>query len=283
MQRKTPANYDVEVITADDFWTQFGSPSPDPHRLSSPSNTEFRCRRWGARAAATLLTLAIHAALVGTAFLGSAGRPPLKPLNEGASASSQSDNATEFVSVMLLLSDHSITPPDQLPDDSAYATHNVADSLAKDAVLLTSINKPKPPEISGSDGGTDESAPTAEAMGDEAGRAMLFGRYMGQIKARIERAWEYPTEAGASWKFECKVQIKQNTRGEVLEVTLQRCGDDPAWQISLVHAIQSASPLSAPPSDTVFTDLMTLSFSANPQALAASDETSPEPSQGGAF
>jgi len=52
-------------------------------------------------------------------------------------------------------------------------------------------------------------------------------------------------------------------RGEVQEVTLQRCNDDPTWQVSLVQAIQRASPLSAPPNEDVFSDVITLSFAAN--------------------
>lgn len=271
MQQKVPAKYDVEVVTTDDLWARFGSPLPDSRQVSQPQS-EYRWHRRGTKTTATLLTLALHAALVSTALLGTAGRPPLKPLNEGASASNQTESVTEFVSVMLLLNDRSITPPDQPSDDSAFSTQHEAEPLAKDAVLLTRIDEPKPPEMSGSEGGTDESSPTAEAMGDEAGRAMLFGRYMGQVKARIERAWDYPV-ATAAGKFKCKVQIKQSVRGEVQEVTLQRCGDDPAWQLSLVHAIQSASPLSAPPSDAVFTNVITLSFEAESMPRVVNAQT----------
>ena len=269
MQRKTPASYDVEVVTADGQWAQFGPTLPDLQHTPSVQS-EYRRRAWGIRLAATALTMALHVALVGSALLGSPGRPPQKkPLNEGASASSPSKRATEFVSVMLLLNDHSITPPDQVPDDSAYAPLKNLERSIQDTLLVTSIDTPTLPEFSGSKGGSDANAPTAEAAGDEAGRAMMFGRYMGQIKARIDRIWSYPV-AAASNTFQCKVQIKQSIHGEVQEVTLQHCNDDPVWQMSLVKAIQSASPLSAPPSDSVFTDVITLNFDAiRPQGINA--------------
>ena len=216
------------------------------------------CSKHAARTLAAVISVALHVLLIGSALVGTSGRPPLKPLNEGAPASSDNANATEFVTTLLRLNDRSITPPDRPADDSAYAAASTVETAAPQELIVTTPETPKPPELSGSDAGTDETSPTAEAMGDAAGRAMLFGRYMGQIKARIERAWEHPALTAES--FECRVQIKQNQRGEVQEVTLQRCEEDPAWQVSLVQAIQRASPLSAPPNESVFTEIITLSF-----------------------
>jgi hypothetical protein len=115
-------------------------------------------------------------------------------------------------------------------------------------------------EISGLETGTDADSPDTEAVGDAKGRAMLFGRYMGQIKARIERAWVYPAD-NVSTNFECTVQIKQSKRGDVLEVAMTRCANSAVWQLSLAKAIQAASPLPAPPDDAVFSELVTLKFS----------------------
>ena len=227
-------------------------------QVAEPASIKFR---WLTQGLAAAITVVMHVMLIGSALLGTPGRPPLKPLNEGAPASDPNSNATEFVTTLLLLNDRSITPQDRPIDESAYAASTVETAVPKE-LALTTLDEPKPPEISGSDTGTDETSPTAEAMGDAAGRAMLFGRYMGQIKARIERGWEHPVLLAES--FECLVQIKQNHRGEVQEVTLQRCADDPAWQVSLVQAIQRASPLSAPPNESVFTDVVTLNFSAPP-------------------
>lgn len=204
------------------------------------------------------LSLALHALFMSTALLGTSGRPPSQPLTEGA-ASSPNKDATEFVSILLLLNDHSITPPDQPPDESAYEMLKAAEQPAKEAVLLTTIETPTPPGLSGSDAGTDDNAPTAEATGDDPGRAMLSGCYIGQIKAHIERAWEQP-DSPTIQRFDCKVQVKQNSQGDVQGITLQRCNNDPAWQVSLVQAIQRASPLSAPPNEAVFSDVITSSF-----------------------
>ena len=91
---------------------------------------------------------------------------------------------------------------------------------------------------------------------------------MGQIKARIERAWDYPANSSLK-SFQCTVQIKQNRKGEVQEVTMTQCINDPAWQLSLAKAIQAASPLSAPPNEKVFTEVITLTFDANAPATHA--------------
>jgi hypothetical protein len=262
----------VEILTDEGLWALHGAPLDSTDSTAAPSNIQFRWRRWGTYSAGALFSLCLHALLFGTIIFGTHGRPPLKPLTEGASASQQNEHATEFVSTLLLLDDHSITSPDQPPDDSAYEALQPNSQPVSDSVFIAALNTPTLPEPGGSVAGADENAPSSEAAGDEAGRAVLFGRYMGQIKARIERAWDYPVSRQTE-KFDCKVQIKQNAHGDVQEVTLQRCGNDPAWQTSLVQAIQSASPLSAPPDDSVFTDLITLSFDAKPVAIDSPDVT----------
>ncbi len=66
-----------------------------------------------------------------------------------------------------------------------------------------------------------------------------YGRYVGRIDARIERAWLRPRiEIGASL-FSCFVQIEQDAHGLVQEVTLERCNGNERWQRSLVLAIES--------------------------------------------
>lgn len=250
----------VELLTDDGQWEQhLPQPSACAHIAASNSST-YPWRHWLMRALAITASALLHTLLIGSALLGTPGRPPLKPLNEGAPASSTSPIATEFVTTLLLFTDHSITPPDRPIDNSAYTTSNDAQQQP-DQPILTTFKIPAPPQTSGSDDGTDETSPTVDAMGDAAGRAMLFGRYMGQIKARIERAWDYPNSPSTD-SFECRVQIKQSSRGDVQEVTLQKCVEDPAWQASLVQAIQQASPLSAPPNESVYTDVISLNFSA---------------------
>lgn len=110
----------------------------------------------------------------------------------------------------------------------------------------------------------DETAteePIAETSADAVGRVRLFGIYVGQVSARIERAWRRPNPIGKVQDFNCVVRIEQDREGNVLSVELMQCNGDTHWQMSLVHAIESASPLSAPPDPSVYADQLILSFS----------------------
>jgi hypothetical protein len=116
----------------------------------------------------------------------------------------------------------------------------------------------------------DQSAKPAERNGDVAEQAQLFGLYTGQILARIERVWRRPRSpvnesnstatASVAESFQCQVQIVQDLHGNVQEVLLLACNGSHEWQRSLVVAIQQASPLPAPPSETVFNQSVTLNF-----------------------
>jgi hypothetical protein len=57
-----------------------------------------------------------------------------------------------------------------------------------------------------------------------------------------------------------------------VEVTLEKCTDDPRWQVSLVRAISSASPLPAPPDPAVFSNLPTMEFDSDPYVPGAPDQ-----------
>lgn len=115
----------------------------------------------------------------------------------------------------------------------------------------------------------EDSADATQTVGDPAVQSMLFGRYTGQISARINRSWRRPRSAvsidsEATDTFRCQVRITQDTGGNVKEIELISCGDTAvAWQQSLVDAIQRASPLPAPPNPTVFTQALTLIFEAD--------------------
>ena len=75
------------------------------------------------------------------------------------------------------------------------------------------------------------------------GRQFLFGRYIGQITARIERAWLRPRTPIENAFFACRVRITQDRNGIVQEIELViRCNGTPQWQTSLVQAIESALP-----------------------------------------
>ena len=56
------------------------------------------------------------------------------------------------------------------------------------------------------------------------------------------------------------MQIVQDSGGNVQEILLPNCNGSPAWQGSLVRAIQQASPLPAPPSESVFSHAILVDF-----------------------
>jgi hypothetical protein len=88
----------------------------------------------------------------------------------------------------------------------------------------------------------------------------------------VERAWMRPRSVTAAGSFSCRVQITQDKHGNVQEVTLEKCTDDPRWQVSLVRAITAASPLPAPPDPAVFSSLLTIEFDSDPYIVGGSDQ-----------
>lgn len=99
---------------------------------------------------------------------------------------------------------------------------------------------------------------------DSAQHALLFGRYLGQVQARIERAWIRPRSYVAAPRFFCRARIEQDRRGDVMEVRLDHCNGTERWQQSLLNGIRTASPLPAPPDVSVYADVLWLSFSSEP-------------------
>jgi hypothetical protein len=100
----------------------------------------------------------------------------------------------------------------------------------------------------------------ASSPADAAQHAMLYGRYLGQIQARIERAWMRPRTPIGGPKFYCRTRVTQDSRGYVIEIKLDHCNGTGRWQQSLVSAIKTASPLPAPPDPAVFADRLWLGF-----------------------
>ena len=94
------------------------------------------------------------------------------------------------------------------------------------------------------------------------GLAALSGQYLGQIHARIDRAWLRPRTAIGAEVFRCQVEIRQRRDGKVETITLQDCNGTVGWQESLVRGIEAASPLPAPPNPAVFAKRVVLHFRA---------------------
>ncbi|MGB6306217.1 MAG: TonB C-terminal domain-containing protein [Steroidobacteraceae bacterium] len=137
-------------------------------------------------------------------------------------------------------------------------------------VSLDRLPTPNIPKIN--DGDAESAALTPAVSGDPAIATLMYGRYTGQISARIERVWirpqspvtgsgtESPSGAIAGDLFRCVVQIRQDDKGNVQEVLLIDCNGTEAWRHSLVVAINQSSPLPAPPIPSVFKRALTMTF-----------------------
>jgi hypothetical protein len=156
------------------------------------------------------------------------------------------------------------------------------------AEIRIEVAPPQPVAVTAALEAGDAATANSDA-GDPALRALMFGRYTGQISARIERAWVRPRtpvtsatkmaargpsaeEDAASKDFKCRVQIRQDSDGNVQEVLILECNGTEAWRHSLIVAINQASPLPAPPTSSVFSRAMTLSFEAEPYHEGRSDD-----------
>jgi len=123
------------------------------------------------------------------------------------------------------------------------------------------VLSPDPTPAAQSDA-TSEDAPDASfhQAGDQAQHARLYGRYLGQLQARIERAWMRPRSEIGAPQFSCRARIAQHRTGDVVDVRLDHCNGSPRWQRSLESAIRTASPLPAPPDPSVYADRLWLTF-----------------------
>jgi hypothetical protein len=126
--------------------------------------------------------------------------------------------------------------------------------------------------------GEDQAAASVSDDDRQAQKAHLLGIYTGQIQARIDRIWRRPrspvngADAVTEDSFRCEAQIIQASNGAVQEILLPRCNGSPAWQRSLVLAIQQASPLPAPPDPSVFRTSVTLDFTGLQYVAGATED-----------
>jgi hypothetical protein len=84
------------------------------------------------------------------------------------------------------------------------------------------------------------------------------GIYLDQIRARIDRA-----RGSTGLKMavgRCDVLIHQDQQGQVQKVEFGRCLAAADWKDNLVQAIRYASPLPAPPDESVFSEQVQLQF-----------------------
>ncbi len=192
-------------------------------------------------------------------------RPPLPESGPGASGAVSNDSHYMTL-VMVNLPSNSESSLEENISSAGVAELDITIQIASsDPAPLLEPDQFEAEEI-------DEAA--AHTAGDPAIQSKLFGSYTSQIDARIQRAWRKPrSEIATPTKdaqgrihqkdvFTCNARIIQDKDGRVTEVELMQCDGSTEWQVSLVNAIQRASPLPSPPSPTVFSNVLTLSFEA---------------------
>lgn len=86
----------------------------------------------------------------------------------------------------------------------------------------------------------------------------LLAQYIGQIQARINRAWIRPPSAKAGLK--CVVIVTQVPGGEVTAVNVLECNADEAVRRSVEAAVLRASPLPEPSDPTLFDRTLRITF-----------------------
>lgn len=154
----------------------------------------------------------------------------------------------------------------QLTDYAFPATLALRSQLARLEIPLVMPDQPRMIDLSSANADAETSTQTDVDPGNAEFRARMSGRYIAQINARIERAWADATETAHlgntsdSDTFVCRVQVRQDERGNVQEVLLLACNGTEAWRHSLVVAINQSSPLPAPPIPTVFKRALTMTF-----------------------
>ena len=242
---------------------------PSGNKGSKPTRNRISQKSYSARigAAGSLL---LHAILFQSVLLGAQAAKVRRPVVQGAGAARVLSRAAPSETLILLNLSTPVKRDAQLMEDLASEG-----SLSPNfPVTLISPDSLPHFDIRADLATDDKKADAPIASGDPLERAALFGRYTGQIDARIDRAWRRPrtpVDATSTVKqprlldhlFKCQVRILQDRQGIVHEVQLLECNGTATWRQSLVTAILAASPLPAPPKPTVFSDALTLTFVAN--------------------
>lgn len=217
---------------------------------------------WSPTVMGMLGTLLLHAWLIPSALVGSRARTHPPEIQVPSALARSNAEPTENLVLLSL--------PTIPSSDRAGEVDLPLPTLSK---LARVAPVPEPPALLNLESlspDEDQASQAAVDAGDGAEQARLFGLYTGQIQARIDRIWSRPRtpvnegdgqgQSSADESFQCRAQIVQDAEGHIQEILLVSCNGSFAWQRSLVVAIQQASPLPAPPSASVFSRSITLSF-----------------------
>jgi hypothetical protein len=224
---------------------------------------------WFASAIAALAVAAFHIAIVGSVLLSESGSRARVPRDKGLSANDIAADV-EPTATLILIEDPGAGAPEN-PFEQVASRGSVLQNLR-----LTIISPEPTMELGLDDQNELKNDATSDSTVDRQAGAALFGLYLGQIQARVQRAWLKPRIPIGAELFECRARVLQSARGEVKEVVLQDCNGDARWQLSLVHAIEQASPFPAPPDPVIFAESLQLAFHSR-EFIAGSNEEGFEP------
>jgi hypothetical protein len=87
--------------------------------------------------------------------------------------------------------------------------------------------------------------------------------YFDSIQRRIYDNWRVPYR---NENLGCTVLIKQDWRGEVRDVGIARCTDDPVMHRSVVNAAYRSSPMPLPKNKACFTESVIVRIEARTQS-----------------
>jgi TonB C terminal len=242
-----------------------------------------------------LISLVFHALLVAPALLGFGAHARRLPDQHGVESVDQRAGEPSALTVFFI---DDTSESDQASNAAKQKSLTSSVVTASNLLPVNPVDSTLDAQLASRLPLIDDSSqktPSSDETQEDATSRML-GRYVGQVTARIERAWMRPRVSGF---FSCRVQIDQERNGSVKEITLKECDADIRWQRSLVNAIQSASPLPAPPDPDVFQTSLTLELSsvgftpggnaegfepaAREVALAAGNSPSADPSSRSSF
>jgi len=236
---------------------------------------ESRRRQSGASILGAAASLLLHLLLITPVLLGAASHQ-VRPHHEGSGSSARA--VTDDLAIIVSFIDDRDTTTKEGPIPRVAPLSMPSGRSLLMPVAAPDIPLPRLVALSDKEADEQDASPVAVSGAVEPGRALMFGRYIGQITARVDRAWLRPRMPLASGRFECRARIVQDKDGSVREIELEDCPGDPSWQLSLVRAIQTASPLPAPPDPSVFSRTLRVQFTSesfSPSADPAAFE--PEP------
>jgi hypothetical protein len=191
----------AEAVTS----SHSGLPSPKPPSRDSGS-------RLAGAVAAALLSLVLHGLLVTSMFWGT-GSPATRPHDVGALDAVTPEATDDGALQVIIVQDPSTAPA------GAVASANTVVSTAPAIVAIPLSDALSDLDTSLPDVSVDGASSASALAPDAALPSAMYGRYVGQIDARVERAWQRPRTAIGV--FACIVRVNQDSRGTVQEITLE--------------------------------------------------------------